>query len=243
MRLSMMLFAALALCACGNKDSAPKDKAPAAKKGPSAAPAQKAKLVKKAKPKVAAGPAGSQPVKAAGSQPVKAAGSQPANPHKAAGSQPANPHKAAGSQPAKAGSQPANPHAGSQPGAGAAGTAQVSGALAGTIKLADNLKGDVKPGAVIFIIVRRDEGEGKRGMMIAAKKLPVPDAKIFPLKYIVTGRDVMMAGTKLFGPVRVEARIDHDGDALSKNPGDIVGGPIAVPTGAKNADFTLSQKL
>lgn len=236
MRLSMMLFAALALCACGNKDAAPEGKAPAVKKGPSAAPAQKAKMVKKAKPKVAAGPAGSQPVKPAGSQPVKAAGSQPA---KAAGSQPANPHKA-GSQPAKAGSQPA--HAGSQPG-GAAGTAQVSGALAGTIQLADNLKGDVKAGAVIFIIVRRDEGEGKRGMMIAAKKLPVPDAKIFPLKYIVTGRDVMMAGTKLFGPVRVEARIDHDGDALSKNPGDIVGGPIAVPTGAKNADFTLSQKL
>lgn len=235
MRLSMMLFAALALCACGNKDSGPKKgAAPAAQKGPSAAPAQKAKLVKKAAPKVAAGPAGSQPVKAAGSQPVKAAGSQPM---KAAGSQPAH---AAGSQPA--GSQPAKPHAGSQP-AGAAGTAQVSGALAGTITLADTLKGDVKPGAVIFIIVRRDEGEGKRGMMIAAKKLPVPDAKIFPLKYIVTGRDVMMAGTKLFGPVRVEARIDHDGDALSKNPGDIVGGPIAVPTGAKNADFTLSQKL
>lgn len=232
MRYVLMMLAALALTACGNKDKAPTEAKPVAKSGPAAAPAQKAKLVPKTRPANAVNPnqAGSNAAmpKPAGSQP---AGSQPA---KAAGSQPANPH-AAGSQPA--GSQPAGP------GAGAAGSAQVSGALAGTIALSDALKSDVKAGSVLFIIVRRDEGEGKRGMMIAAKKLPVPNADIFPLKYIVTGRDVMMAGTKLFGPVKVEARIDNDGDALSKNPGDIVGGPIGVKTGAKDANFELKQKL
>ena len=233
MRFMMMLLAAVALAGCGNQDKAPAEAKPVAQTGPAAAPAQKATLVKKAPP----APAGS------GATMPAPSGSQPANPH-AAGSQPAG-SQPAGSQPA--GSQPAGSQpAGSQPAgdpAAAAGTAQVSGALAGTIALSDSLKGDVKAGAVLFIIVRRDEGEGKRGMMIAAKKLPVPNADIFPLQYIVTGRDVMMAGTKLFGPVKVEARIDNDGDALSKNPGDIVGGPIGVTTGAKDANFELKQKL
>lgn len=221
MRFVMMLLATVALTACGNKDKAPAPAKAVVKSGPAAAPAQKATLVKKAKP-AKAGSAATMPAPS-GSQPVKPAGSQPAKP---------------------AGSQPAKPHAGSQPAAAAAGgTNQVSGALAGTIALSDGLKSDVKPGSVLFIIVRRDEGEGKRGMMIAAKKLPVPNADIFPLKYIVTGRDVMMAGTKLFGPVKVEARIDNDGDALSKNPGDITGGPIGVKTGAKDANFELKQKL
>ncbi|MGK0360503.1 MAG: hypothetical protein ACI9U2_002816 [Bradymonadia bacterium] len=222
MRFVMMMLAALALTACGNKDKASAEAKPVVKSGPAAAPAQKATMVKKATP---------------GQAMPKPTGGEPAMP-KPAGSQPAAVAQPAGSQPAKA------PHAGSQPAAAAAGgTAEVSGALAGTIALSAALKSDVKPGSVLFIIVRRDEGEGKRGMMIAAKKLPVPNADIFPLKYIVTGRDVMMAGTKLFGPVKVEARIDNDGDALSKNPGDITGGPIGVKTGAKDANFELKQKL
>ena len=102
----------------------------------------------------------------------------------------------------------------------------------------------VKAGSTLFIIVRRDAGEGKKGMMLAAKKIPVTGAAMFPLSYTVTPKDVMMAGTILNGPVRVSARIDQDGDAISKQPGDVTGKAKAViKVGDKAAHFTLDSAL
>ena len=77
-------------------------------------------------------------------------------------------------------------------------------------------------------------------MIMAAKKLPIGGASLFPLDFTVTQRDIMMGGTKLSGPVTVSARIDQDGDAISKQPGDIEGahkGSIVVGKG--QASITL----
>ena len=66
---------------------------------------------------------------------------------------------------------------------------------------------------------------------MAAKKFPVGNATIFPLDFTVTQRDVMMGGTQLAGSVSVSARVDQDGDAISKQAGDIEGahkGPVVV---------------
>jgi len=119
-----------------------------------------------------------------------------------------------------------------------------SGGLAGTISLAGAMKERVKKGSVLFIMVRRNEGEGRRGMMLAAKKIGVSGPEMFPFQYVVTPADVMMQGTALAGPVRVEARVDQDGDAISKQPGDVVG---ALTKGAKvgqmDLDFVLDNHL
>ena len=130
--------------------------------------------------------------------------------------------------------------AASQPAAAASG-----GNINGTISLDKAQAGKIKAGSTLFIIVRRDEGEGKRGMMLAAKKINVTGAAMFPLKYTVTPKDVMMAGTSLVGNVRVSARIDQDGDAISKQPGDVVGAAKApVEVGSKKAaDFTLDSAI
>jgi len=118
------------------------------------------------------------------------------------------------------------------------------GTLMGTITVIDALKEKVKKGSVLFIIVRRDEGEGRRGMMLAAKKVPVQSASLFPLTYVITPLDVMMQGTVLTGPVRIEARIDQDGDAISKQPGDIVGAfAKGAKVGEKGLDFALNNTL
>ncbi|MCB9545408.1 MAG: hypothetical protein H6706_05870 [Myxococcales bacterium] len=101
----------------------------------------------------------------------------------------------------------------------------------------------MKAGTVLFIMVRRDEGEGQRGMILAAKKLPVSGADMFPLDFEVTGRDVMMQGTRLWGPVRVEARVDTDGDALSKLPGDLTGGPIAGEVNKDGLQINIDTAL
>ena len=110
--------------------------------------------------------------------------------------------------------------------------------------MSEDQSAKVKAGSVLFIIVRRDAGEGQRGMLLAAKKIPVTGAKMFPYAYNVTPSDVMMAGTVLNGTVRVEARIDQDGDAISKQPGDVVGAAAgAHKVGSKGVDFNLDKAL
>ena len=39
----------------------------------------------------------------------------------------------------------------------------------------------------------------------------------------------MMAGTQLAGKVSVNFRVDKDGDAITKNPGDVTGTATATP--------------
>ncbi len=76
-------------------------------------------------------------------------------------------------------------------------------------------------------------------MLVAAKKIPVSGAAMFPFEFEVTDQDVMMGGSGLGGAVRVEARIDQDGDAMSKQPGDVVAPPVptTVGTGAIRLDL------
>ncbi len=162
-----------------------------------------------------------------------------------------NPGEAAapGSQPAN---QPSGAPGGQPPGALPPGhpptpegetTPMAPGNVRGTIALADAVRGDLKAGAVLFIIVRRDEGDAKRGMLIAAKKVPVTGPDQFPMAYEVTPSDVMMQGTSLAGPVRVEARVDFDGDAISKNPGDLIGDGGATTAGGAPVDFAINSRL
>ena len=54
------------------------------------------------------------------------------------------------------------------------------GSIAGTIKLAPGLEKNVKAGQALFIL-RRDAGEGKKGMILAAKKINVTGAQMFRL--------------------------------------------------------------
>jgi hypothetical protein len=132
-----------------------------------------------------------------------------------------------------------------QAGAAPAGAAGPGGRVAGTITLDPARAADVKAGAALYIIVRRDAGEGQKGMLIASKRVDVTGPGMFPLTYDVGPENVMMGGNSLDGQVRVEARVDQDGDAISKSPGDVVGAKAgAVTVGAPGAvDFVLAEKL
>ena len=67
---------------------------------------------------------------------------------------------------------------------------------------------------MLFIIVR-NSGE-TAGPPAAAKRINAP---IFPLELDLTSADSMM-GQPLPATVRIEARLDSDGDAMTKNPSD-----------------------
>ena len=175
----------------------------------------------------------------AGGQQPAPHGQQPAPaPH---GQQPALPagHPAPGGQPSgHPASQPSgNPHGQTLPGAPV-----VSGHISGEISVKPELLGTIKPGSVMFVIVRRHDPSGGQGMLIASTKIADISATTFPKPFVVQQKDSMM-GAPLAGQVTVSARIDQDGDAISKQPGDVVGSAGAVMVGTNPVNFELNSTL
>jgi hypothetical protein len=174
-----------------------------------------------------------------GSQPTAPSGANPhakpngANPHaKPNGANPyakpngANPHAKPTSAPSSQSNQPS-----------------LSGFVYGQLHLDESLKSKVKAGSVLFIIVRRSAPKGQKGMMIAATKLDGVTVGAFPLKYVVKQSDAMM-GAPLAGKVNVSARIDQDGDAISKQAGDIIGSAEAdVMVGVNPVIIKLNKTI
>jgi hypothetical protein len=103
--------------------------------------------------------------------------------------------------------------------------------LAGVIKLDAKMKDKVQAGDTIFLVARRFDPASApgAGTPLAVKKLTVAG---WPLAFTLDSRDAMIAGTKIEGKVYVTARVDKDGDAITKNPGDVTGQskPLAPPS-------------
>ena len=100
----------------------------------------------------------------------------------------------------------------------AMGSASVPAATSAgpSVHVSVSLAGSVKqsPSAVLFIIVRA-AGESS-GPPAAAKRINAPT---FPLELDITSADSMM-GQPLPPSVTVEARLDSDGNAMTKDPSD-----------------------
>jgi hypothetical protein len=94
--------------------------------------------------------------------------------------------------------------------------------LSGVIKVSPKLSSKVQAGDTIFLMVRRWDAasKGPLGPPLAVKKLT---AGTWPQPFALDSRDAMLAGTQFEGKVVVMARLDKDGDAMTKNPGDLVG--------------------
>jgi len=126
------------------------------------------------------------------------------------------------------------------PDMGAAGAlpAPPSGEIAGELMLGDGVKDKVKAGEAIFVVARN----AATNNLIAAARFVAGDK--FPVPFKLTGSDVMHAQTSLSGKVKLEARVDKDGDAMTKNPGDVVGETkdlVAIP--ASGVVITLDKVL
>ena len=237
--LTSLALVSGALVACADKAPAPG--VPGAAAGAPVATAKSSSLAMapEQRARIVGGAASSQPAGVA----AGIADSQPA------GDLPPG-HPPLGAGQGQAPVDPANPHAGMPMGAamgnapaGGVGTGG-GGTLEGTITLDPGRSADIKAGGVLFIIVRRDAGEGQKGTLMASKRLEVTGPDMFPLSYEIGPENVMMGGSSLDGVVRVEARVDQDGDAISKNPGDVVGARAgAVTVGASGIDFVLKDLL
>jgi hypothetical protein len=162
---------------------------------------------------------------------------QPANPH--AGVDPSNPH--AGLE--MGGTDPSNPHAGAN---GAAmglpppdpnrkidPTHHVKGVIVVPAKNADH----APKGGVVFVMIRPNGQQS--GPPLAVARLTYEGGD---LPFELGEAQAMIAGTELVGDVVVTARYDHDGDAFSKQPGDVVGSQqVKIP--AENLKISLDTVL
>lgn len=99
-------------------------------------------------------------------------------------------------------------------------TAPVGPGFRGTVDVDPAIRLIIAPGAVLFLIAR---AEGvTTGAPIAVKRLPAT----VPVDFTITSADSMM-GQPLPARVRLEARIDSDGNPLTRDAND----PVAVKDG------------
>jgi hypothetical protein len=132
---------------------------------------------------------------------------------------------------------PSGAFAGSTPG----GEFNPKTVLEGVIKLDGKVKDKVATGDTVFVVARKyEEGATGPGTPLAVRKLTVDK---FPLKFSMDSRDAMFAGTQLAGKVVVTVRVDKDGDAMTKNPGDVTGQSKPVEPPKKDVVVSLDTVL
>ena len=98
----------------------------------------------------------------------------------------------------------------------AAVTRATSAAIEGTLELAPDLAGRVPPGAVLFVIARTAQS----GPPLAVVRVTAPS---FPLQFSIGPGDRMIQSMPFAGEILLSARVDADGDAMTKSPGDLRG--------------------
>jgi cytochrome c-type biogenesis protein CcmH len=109
--------------------------------------------------------------------------------------------------------------------------------IQGTIEVAPELADRIPDGATLFVILRT----GDTGPPTAAKKIESPS---FPFEFSVGPADRMIQARPFQGPLRLTARLDTDGNAATRSPGDIQGRyPDPVDPGAKSLAITLDEVL
>ena len=107
----------------------------------------------------------------------------------------------------------------------------------GTVTVSDELAGRVPAGAVLFLIARR----GDSGPPLAVKRVAQPR---FPLEFSLGPEDRMLQTLPFAGELRITARLDADGNAMSRQPGDLEGrAPGAVSPGATGVAVVLDEAI
>jgi cytochrome c-type biogenesis protein CcmH len=108
--------------------------------------------------------------------------------------------------------------------------------ISGTVSLADGMPAPAD-GAVLFIIARR----GDAGPPLAVKRIPSPR---FPLDFTLGPEDRMIQAMPFVGPLQISARLDADGNATTRAPGDLQGSAEgSVEPGATGVAVLIDEAL
>lgn len=112
--------------------------------------------------------------------------------------------------------------------------------LEGTIVVAPAFKDQVKPGDTLFLVARAVDASGNvQRMPVAVDRAQVTS---FPLEFKLSAANVMVAGTPFAGPMQLTARIDKDGEAMTREAGDVEGS-VKVTVPQKGITITLDTPV
>lgn len=140
--------------------------------------------------------------------------------------------KAAGLAPSGA-APPAAPAAPASPAPAAGAT------LSGRITLSPARKGDVTPSDVVYLVARRmPDSPGTRGSLVAVKRFT---AASFPIEFTMSQADMMFKNGAFEGALTLSARVDKDGDPITRRKGDVFGTVDGVKVGSSGVEIALSE--
>jgi hypothetical protein len=121
---------------------------------------------------------------------------------------------------------------------GSSAPATSAAPIVGQIELSAELEGVRPEGGVLFVIARAQGA--RRGPPLAVLRIPSPD---FPLSFSIGPDDVMIPTMRFEGNISLTARLDADGNAMTRGEGDIssaVEEPLSP--GASGVQLLLSER-
>lgn len=149
------------------------------------------------------------------------------------GSEAASNHSPQASAPASA--------PGSMPGAAPHALPPSGDPISGTITLAEGVDGSlVGPTDALYIMARTSQGGGLAGRLVAVKRMSGLEAGKLPTRFELSQSDIMVAGMPFLGPFILYARLDKDGDPMTKTDQDLYATvPEPVTNGQKDLKLLL----
>jgi hypothetical protein len=109
--------------------------------------------------------------------------------------------------------------------------------IEGTVELGEGLSDRVPPGAVLFVIAR----PGSSGQPLAVKRIASPR---FPVDFALGPNDRLTSTVPFEGPLQLTAVLDSDGNATTREPGDLQGVfPTPVAPGSAGLSVTIDELL
>ncbi len=110
--------------------------------------------------------------------------------------------------------------------------------ISGTISVDSSLAGDVPSQGMLFVIARPFGVNA--GPPMAVLRVPSPS---FPLRFEIGPDNVMIPSMRFEGNIGISARLDGDGNAMTKLPGDLSGATTQpLQPGAADVEIVLDQK-
>ena len=118
-------------------------------------------------------------------------------------------------------------------------TPGASGTLSGKIVLAPERRGDVTPNDVVYLVARRiSDNPSARGSLVAVKRF---SASSFPIEFTLGAGDMMFKNGAFEGDLTLAARVDKDGDPMTRRKGDVFGTVDRVRVGSAGVEVKLDN--
>ena len=105
--------------------------------------------------------------------------------------------------------------------------------------LAPERRGDVTPNDVVYLVARRiSDNPSARGSLVAVKRF---SASSFPIEFTLGAGDMMFKNGAFEGDLTLAARVDKDGDPMTRRKGDVFGTVDRVRVGSAGVEVKLDN--